>query len=494
MDLLGGTTITLIACLTLLVAWKMAGAKKKKNLPPGPTPLPFIGNLFQAVCKDFPGRLKKLSEIYGPVFTLYFGSERVVIVHGYDLVKKVLIDNGDDFLDRGHMPSTNKLSQGHGVVMADGERWQQIRRFSLTTMRNFGMGKKSIEERIQEEAEHLVKALRATKGQPFNPTTLWSCATGNMISHILFADRFDYEDKDFKRTLELLTEAFVLDNTYGGQLYYFIPKVLDIMPGPHQVLLKNMSHIETLVTRRVEEHEKTHDPTSVPRDLVDSFLLKMEQEKNNPKTEFTRENLIVTITDLFFAGTETTSTTLRYVIMVLAEFQDIQAKVHEEIDRVIGRERPPAMKDRPEMPYTEAVIHESQRVLDLAPIGLARRTRKEVELEGYTIPKGTTIYSVLSSALRDPKQFKNPYKFDPGHFLDENGSFKKNGADIPFSAGKRNCLGEGLARMELFLYTTTILQSFHIKLPPGVSKIDLGPKVSGFGKMPHEAELCFCPH
>ncbi|XP_072858855.2 cytochrome P450 2C11 [Pogona vitticeps] len=492
MDLLGGTTILLIICLTLLVTWKKSAAKKK-NLPPGPTPLPFLGNVLQVISNNLPERLRKMSEIYGPVFTLYFGTEPTVIVWGYDLVKKVLLDNGDDFLDRGTLPSTDKISNGLGVLVSNGERWLQIRRFSLTTLRNFGMGKKSIEEHIQEEAEYLMKALRATKGRPFNPTTLCSSATCNIISHILFADRFDYQDEDYIQILRLLTDAFVLDSSYGGQLYYLIPKLMDFLPGPHKTLYKNVSHIEIFIARKIEEHEKTLDPSSVPRDFVDSFLLKMEQEKNNPKTEFTRENLMITIADLFSAGTETTSTTLRYLLMVLTEHQAVQAKVHEEIDRVVGQERTPAMKDRPEMPYTEAVIHEIQRILDLVPLGLARRTRRDVELEGFTIPKGTTVYAVLGSALRDPKQFKTPYKFDPGHFLDENGNFKKNGADMPFSAGKRNCLGEGLARMELFLYTTTILQSFHVKHPPGVTQIDLTPKVSGFGQMPHEAELCFSP-
>uniref|UniRef100_A0ABM5GMG8 Cytochrome P450 2C5-like n=1 Tax=Pogona vitticeps TaxID=103695 RepID=A0ABM5GMG8_9SAUR len=492
MDLLGGTTILLIICLTLLVTWKMSAAKKK-NLPPGPTPLPFLGNLLQVISSNLPERLRKMSDIYGPVFTLYFGSERVVIAYGYEPVKKVLIDNGDDFLDRGRMPSTDKAGNNLGVLVSNGQRWQQIRRFSLMTMRNFGMGKKSIEEHIQEEAEYLMKALRATKGRPFNPITLFSSATCNIISHILFADRFDYQDEDYIRMLKLLSEAFVLDNSYAGQLYYFIPELMDFLPGPHKTLFKKWSHVEAFVARKVEEHEKTLDPSSVPRDFVDSFLLKMEQEKNNPETEFTRENLMVTINDLFSAGTETTSTTLRYLLMVLAEHQAVQAKVHEEIDRVVGRERPPAMKDRPEMPYTEAVIHEAQRLLNLLPFGLARRTRRDVELEGFTIPKGTSVYSVLGSALRDPKQFKTPYKFDPGHFLDENGSFKKNGADMPFSSGKRNCLGEGLARMELFLYTSNILQSFHVKHPPGVAHIDLTIKLSSFVNLPPEADLCFCP-
>nr|XP_020655913.1 cytochrome P450 2C19-like [Pogona vitticeps] len=492
MDLLGAPAGLLAVCLILWVAWKTIGAKKR-NLPPGPTPLPLVGNLLQLRASNVAGRLQKMSEKYGPVFTVYFGLDQVVVLHGYEVVKKILVDGGDEFLDRGSFPSADKTNRGLGILMASGERWLQIRRFSLTTLRNFGMGKKSIEERIQEEAEYLMKALRATKGQPYNPAMVLSCATANVVGHILLGERFDYQDEEYRRIVRLLIESLRLESSVAGQLYNIFPRIMDYLPGPHQTFFSNLSDVQAFVGRKIKEHEKTLDPSAGPRDFVDAFLLKMEQEKNNPKTEFTTDNLMMTVYDIFFAGTETTSTSLRYTLMILLEHPEMQAKVHEEIDRVIGQERPPSMTDRLKMPYTEAILHEAQRFLALIPLGFTRVVKKDMELNGFTIPKGATLYPILNSALRDPKQFKNPYQFDPGHFLDEKGNFKKNGADMPFSAGKRNCLGEGLARMQLFLYITTILQSFHLKHPPGVTKINLTPEVSGFGNIPHQVDFCFSP-
>ncbi|XP_060638762.2 cytochrome P450 2C25-like [Anolis sagrei] len=492
MDFLGSTAIFLVVFLVLLVAWRKVEAKRR-NWPPGPTPLPITGNLLQLKGTNISEQMKKLSAKYGPVFMVYFGSDQAVVVHGYDMVKKVLVDNADDFLDRGTFPSAEKLSKGLGVFMSNGERWVHIRRFSLMTFRNFGMGKKGIEEWIQEEAEHLVKALRNTKGQPLSPASLFNSVTGNVICHILLGERFDYQDEEYVQIINFVINSIRLESSFAGQLYNMIPRIMDRLPGPHQTMFQEAYAIQDFINRKIEEHIETFDATDTPRDFVDTFLLKMEQEKNNPRTEFTKEHLMLTINDLFFAGTETTSTTLRFTLMLLVGHPSVQAKVQEEIDRVIGRERMPSMKDRPGMPYTEAVIHEAQRFLDLVPLGLARRARRDVELEGFVIPKGATVLPMLTSLLNDSKQFKNPHRFDPEHFLDEKGNFKKNGADVPFSAGKRNCLGEGLARMELFLFFTTILQNFCLKFPPGVTKMDFTPDVSGFLNIPRQVPFCFSP-
>lgn len=242
----------------------------------------------------------------------------------------------------------------------------------------------------------------------------------------------------------------------------------------------------------MKEHQESLDINN-PRDFIDYFLIKRKQENDNQPLEFTCENLIATASDLFGAGTETTSTTLRYALLLLLKYPEVTAKAQEEIDRVIGRHRSPCMQDRSRMPYVNAVLHEIQRYIDLIPVSVPHAVTCDVKFRNYVIPKGTTVLTSLTSVLYDDKEFPNPEIFDPAHFLDDSGNFKKSDYFMPFSAGKRICVGESLARMELFLFLTSILQNFTLKPLVDMKEFDTTPIASGFGHIPPPYQLCFIP-
>ncbi|KAB0384226.1 hypothetical protein FD755_006143 [Muntiacus reevesi] len=423
--------VALVLCLCsllLLSLWKQRSGRGK--LPPGPTPLPILGNILQLDVKNISKSLTNLSKVYGPVFTVYFGVKPVVVLHGYEAVKEALIDLGEEFSGRGRFPLAERSNKGNGIVFSNGKTWKEMRRFSLMTLRNFGMGKRSIEDRTQEEARCLV------------------C------------------------------------NNF--------PALIDYLPGSHNKVLKNVADLKSYVLEKAKEHKASLDINN-PRDYIDCFLIRMEQEKQNQQLEYTFENLTTTVFDLFGAGTETTSTTLRYGLLLLLKHPEVTAKVQEEIDHVIGRHRSPCMQDRSHMPYTDAVVHEIQRYIDLIPSSLPHMVTRDVEFRNYIIPKGTEVLVSLTSVLYDDKVFPNPGVFDPGHFLDESGNFKKSDYFMPFSAGKRICAGESLARMEVFLFLTAILQKFTLKSVVDPKDIDTTPIANGFVSVPPPYKLCFIP-
>ncbi|XP_035315495.1 cytochrome P450 2C50 isoform X3 [Cricetulus griseus] len=420
-----------LSFLLLLSLWRQKTERGK--LPPGPTPLPLIGNFFQIDVKNIQKSFTKLSKVYGPVFTLYFGQQPTVVLHGYNAVKEALIDHGEEFSGRGRFPVLDKIFNGLGVIFSNGNTWKEMKRFSLTTLRNLGMGKRSIEDRVQEEAQCLVEELRKTNGLPCDPSFILTCAPCNVICSIVFQNRFDYKDKHVLNLLKYLEEN---------------AKIL-----------------------------------SAP----------WIQENCNQELKYTLENLTVMVNDLFGAGTETTGSTMKYALLLLMKYPHVTAKVQEEIDRVVGRERSPCMQDRNHMPYTNATIHEVQRFIDLVPNSVPHAVTCDVKFRNYLIPKGTTVIASLSSVLHDSKEFPNPETFDPGHFLDGNGNFKKSDYFMPFSTGKRVCAGEGLAKMELFLFLTTILQKFKLKslVPP--KDVNITSVVNGISLVPPHYQICFIP-
>ncbi|XP_074088636.1 cytochrome P450 2C23-like isoform X1 [Macrotis lagotis] len=494
MDPLGLTTPVLLACVFFLIFLSLWNyGFKRGKLPPGPTPLPFVGNILQLDLKNMTASFSRLAEKYGPIYTLYIGTKRIVVLHGYDIMKEALIDQGETFMERGVMPIFEDVARGQGVILSHGERWKQIRRFSLMTLRNFGMGKRSIEERVQEEAQCLMEELRKTKGQPTDPTFILGCAPCNVICSVLFRDRFKYNDEKFLYLMSLLNENFHLFNKPWTQFYNFLPPFRIYLPGKHRRIFKIFEELKGFVWERVQEHQKMLDHNN-PQDYIDCFLSKMQQEKENPQSEFDFENLKMTAVDLFSAGTETTSSTLRYGLLLLLKHPEVQAKIHEEIDRVIGHNRAPAIKDRQDMPYTDAVVHEVQRFIDLVPLNVPRAVIRDTQFRQYFIPKGTTIFPLLSPVLYDKKEFPNPDQFDPQHFLDKSGKFKKSDYFMPFSSGKRSCLGEGLARMELFLFFTTILQNFTLKPVGDPKELSIKNTHVGFTNVPPPYKLCFVPH
>uniref|UniRef100_A0A8C5R0K5 unspecific monooxygenase n=1 Tax=Leptobrachium leishanense TaxID=445787 RepID=A0A8C5R0K5_9ANUR len=483
-------SLLLIICAVFILATIVRTRRQETaRLPPGPTPLPILGNILQFSGKEVFKTFVKFAEKYGSVYTVYMGMERIVVLCGYDTVKSALIEHGDVFGARGHLPMIHKLSSG-GVAGSNGERWKQLRRFSLTTLRNFGMGKRSIEERIQEEAHFLTEEFRKTNGQPVDPTYYFSKAVSNVISSVVFGNRFEYEDKEYLRLLNLLNQLFRDFSSVWAQVGNANDHLL--LPGPYKAFSKAIDEILKFIAEKVKLHQESLDPNS-PRDFIDCFLVKMEQEKSNPDTEFHMTAIMNTTFDMFFAGTETVSTTLRYGLMILLKHPDVEERIHQEIDQVIGRNRAPCIEDRSRMPYTDAAIHEIQRFIDLAPLGVPHKVTQDIEFKDYVIPKDTTIYTLLSSVLQDPTLCKYPHEFNPGHFLDSEGKFCKNDAYMPFSSGKRICVGEGLARMELFLFLTTILQNFTLRSPVDTGKLDLTPEISGFGNFPRPYQLSFVP-
>ncbi|XP_070779250.1 cytochrome P450 2K1-like [Enoplosus armatus] len=491
--LFSSPTTLLGAVALLLVLYFVPGSFASQETgkePPGPRPLPLLGNLLQLDLKRPYRTLCELSKKYGSVFTVYFGPDKVVVLAGYRTVKEALVNYGEEFGDRHIAPVFYDMNQGHGILFANGESWKEMRRFALTTLRDFGMGKRVAEDKILEECCHLIQMLEEHKGKPFDTACPLNYATSNIISSIVYGSRFEYNDPQFKSMVRRANENIRIAGTAPILLYNMFPRLVGWVKN-RQLILRNTETNIIDVKGLIKQLKETLNP-HVCRGLVDCFLIRKQKEDDScvGDTHYNEKNLIFTVSNLFAAGTDTTAATLGWGLLLMAKYPHVQDQVQEELSRVVGS-RQVRVDDRKSLPYTDAVIHEIQRLANIVPVAVPHKTSRDVTFQGYFIKEGTTVFPLLTSVLNDESEWESPHTFNPSHFLDEEGKFIKRDAFMPFSAGRRMCLGESLAKMEIFLFFTSLLLRFRFTAPPGVTEDELGltPAV-GFTLPPSAHELC----
>ncbi|ERE77500.1 cytochrome P450 2C29-like isoform 1, partial [Cricetulus griseus] len=198
--------------------------------PPGPTPLPLIGNFLQIDVKNIQKSFTKLSKVYGPVFTLYFGQQPTVVLHGYNAVKEALIDHGEEFSGRGRIPFLDKNFNGLGTELI---------------------------------------------GSPCDPSFILAYAPCNVICSIVFQNRFDYKDKHVLNLLKYLEENAKILSAPWIQVCNSFPALLDYCPGSHKLFFKNYTYVKSYFLEKIKEHVDSLDVTN-PRDFIDYYLIKRQ--------------------------------------------------------------------------------------------------------------------------------------------------------------------------------------------------------------------------
>uniref|UniRef100_A0A8D0CE54 Cytochrome P450 n=1 Tax=Salvator merianae TaxID=96440 RepID=A0A8D0CE54_SALMN len=454
----------LLPLFTLLFFDFMKRRRRWSQYPPGPMPLPFIGTIMQIDSRKPHLSFKQLSKKYGNIYSLQNFYTNVVVLNGYKTVKEAIGHNSEDFADRPPFVMQNHIADyKQGLILARyNQTYKELRKFLLTALKEFGMGKKSLEEQVAKEAEYLCSAFKSQEGLPFDPHYLLNNAVSNIICSLTFGHRFDYEDQEFQKLLLLFENSM-------GEVVGLLPQLIEIapcllyIPTLRKKISENQSRMIAYIYKMVKSHIDTWD-SSCRRDIIDAFLEEIKKRKKDVKSGFNYDRLYGMIVELFGAGTETVTTTLRWALVYLSLYPEVQRKVQEEINEVIGKNRSSKTEDQASMPYTHAVINEIQRLADVTPLMLPHVAYRDTVLQGFFIPKGTTVLINLSSVLKDETIWEKPLTFYPEHFLDEKGQYVKREAFLPFSAGSRMCLGEQLAKTELFIFLTTLLQNFTFRL------------------------------
>ncbi|XP_006811948.1 cytochrome P450 2U1-like [Saccoglossus kowalevskii] len=467
-----GWSTLCVFLLVLLLYYTYVYLSRRSGLPPGPIGWPVIGNLFQLM-RDKAGvhvALVKLAENYGDVFSLYFGSKLVIILNGYDAIREAFVNRADVLNNRPSLLVLEMLSNGKGIVGANGHDWKAQRTFFLKTLRRIDVGQsRKLEHHILEECEFLINEIESLEGALFEPTDVISHAVANIICFFTFGRRFEYSDGKFKELLSMLRRLMGIVGSAAA--IHFFPMMKIFMRTKFRQLAKVKEEVFTLEREIIEEHKRTIDVDN-PRDFVDAYLIESDKRRQkNENCSFTDEGyVLVTLADLFTAGTETTSTTLRWGLLYLCLNKHVQQTAQNEIDHVVGRHRQPDLGDQSNLPYTQALVYEIQRISSVFPLSVPHCAATETHLHGYRIPKGAEILPNLWSVLHDPVIWPEPEKLRPQRFLDEGmENVIRPERFIPFGIGPRVCLGEQIAKMELFLFLSNLLHRFRFELDEDIA-------------------------
>ncbi|KAL0441081.1 UNVERIFIED_CONTAM: Trimethyltridecatetraene synthase [Sesamum radiatum] len=403
------------ACLSLLVfVYVLAKAlrRRKLNLPPGPKPWPVIGNLH--LIGSLPHKsLHELSQKYGPLIHLQFGSCPVVVGSSVEMAKVILKTMDVNFSSRPRTAAGKYTTYNYSDITWSpyGAYLKQARKMCLTEL--FSTKRLESYEYIRvEEINLMLKNLYKSSGQPVVLKDYLSTVTLSVISRMVLGKK--YLDKENENSVVSLDEfKKMLD-----ELIYLngVINLGDVIPWLSfldlQGYVKRMKIVSKKLDRFLEhvldEHQERRRKVEgyVSRDMVDVLLEQAEDPTLEVKME--RHNVKALTQDLLAGGTESSAVTVEWAISELLKKPEIFKKATEEIDRVIGQNRWIQEKDMPNLPYIEAIVKETMRLHPVAPLLMPRLVREDCKdlLAGGTESSTVTIIWAISELLKKPEYFK----------------------------------------------------------------------------------------
>ncbi|XP_053404456.1 steroid 17-alpha-hydroxylase/17,20 lyase-like [Mercenaria mercenaria] len=487
----GSVAVTcLVALVTgLVVYWLIQ--KWKYKFPPGPSGLPLLGNALQMDSKKLHEQVFEWSKKYGPVITVRLGTMPLVFVNTIDTAMEVLVKKSTDFASRMITPTVDVFTYGGKDIAFSnyGPTWKLHRKIASKALRYYLQGD-ALEHRIHDAVEMAFVEIDKVSGQ-FDPADYINFIVVNILTGLCFGGKYDFKDKEVSYILE--SEDTFNEKLGGGTWEDIFPPLRYVYKT---ALFKEVEAftdqvLERFIKKKFKEAESTFNKENI-RHFTDNLILARteaeEEEGSEAANGLDEEHLVQTLADIFFAGIDTSRFTLRFALLHMVAFQDIQEKVQEEIDNVVGRGRLPGIADRPNLGYTEAVLHESMRLASVAPTGLFHMTSRDTEVSGYRIPKGTNVVINHWGLHHDPDAWDEVDRFIPERYLEENGKLGPKPKNwLPFSAGTRVCLGEFVAKPELHLIFASLMQRYKWKMVSGLCP-DITPAGNAFalGSKPYK--------
>ncbi|XVF04647.1 hypothetical protein REPUB_Repub05bG0102600 [Reevesia pubescens] len=448
-----------------------------KNAPPGPVGWPILGSLphlSQSLQEDF----FHLAKVYGPLFSLNMGIKPAIVVSSPEMAAQVLKEKEGSFSSRTITEAIRVISyDAHSIIFSPyGPRWKALRRILITEL----FSPKAFEqlEPLRTTQVHgLLKYLYllSNSNTQVNIAESAFTALANLVSNFLCSKSlFDNSKPEGRKMKERIWGMIKIVGT--PNFSDLIPFVKPFDPqGLKRKVTKIFHHLdafyEMLIEERLAEKVKAQLETAKNEkmDMLDVLLSYKSNDKENGLDRFSRYTIKGMLSEMFIAGTETTSSTVEWGMTEILKKPSIHKKLLLELDQVVGKNRFVVEGDIPNLPYLQATVKEVFRLHPSVPLIIPRRTNEACEVAGYHIPKHCIVYVNIWGMARDPKVWENPLEFNPERFMGSSVDVKGQDFNLlPFGTGRRSCVGWPLAHRMVHYYLAALLHAFEWDSSPEI--------------------------
>ncbi|KAK7362771.1 hypothetical protein VNO77_04892 [Canavalia gladiata] len=469
-------TFLVIALFMHLRPTPSAKSKALRHLPNPPSPkprLPFIGHLHLLDQPLLHQSLIRLSERYGPIYSLYFGSMPTVVTSTPDLFKLFLqTHEASSFNTRFQTSAIKRLTYDNSVAMVPfGPYWKFIRKVIMNDLLNATTVSKLRPLRSQEIRKVLkVMANSAEAQQPLNITEELLKWTNSTISRMMLGESEEIRDIA-REVLKIFGEYSLTDFIWPlkklkvGKYEKRIDEIFNKFDPVIERVIKKRQEIRKM--RKERNGELAEGEQSVV--FLDTLLEFAEDESMDIK--ITKEQIKGLVVDFFSAGTDSTAVATDWALSELINNPRVLQKAREEVESVVGKDRLVDEADIQNLPYIRAIVKETFRMHPPLPV-VKRKCVSECEIDGYVIPEGALILFNVWAVGRDPKYWDRPLEFRPDRFLENGAKGEANPVDlrgqhfqlIPFGSGRRMCPGVNLATAGMATLLASVIQCFDLQV------------------------------
>ena len=459
-------------CLSFILFGFLRDNKRNPKAP-GPWGFPIIGHL-PLFGNDPPATFKKWRQKYGDVFRIRMGSWNTVVINGYSAIEEALERQGDIFSNRPDFITTRTMMERNDGLQNFGFGFFnpfhiQLRKHTARAFRVFTkLNVQFTQTLIQEVADEMIDEFLSWNGEANYVENNIQASVGSIMYQIVYGKGDNTRENENFKIIMKAEEEFRKFAKAGNPLDV-MPWIRFIMPWK----LKTHQEIQNktaAVNRKIIHEHIAMETRQNDNNLTDIFLdADLPETVPDNRLAMSKKGLLCALNDLIMAGFETTEATMRWLLLFMIAYPDVQRRVQKEIDEVVGCSRKVDTTDRPKLRYTEATIYEVLRLADMVPFVLPHSVMGDTVLNGYQIGKDTVAMMNFNSMHFEKSFWGDPEVFRPSRLIDANNELDKEKLKhiAPFGLGRRRCIGEHLAKMEVFLLFSTLMQRCCFRKPKG---------------------------